>query len=69
VSGSFTPRPLYHRDQSPCCPFDRLGGPQSRSTRVGDENKNPIIAHHWGRNSRDSEIYLNCIIWGKQLCR
>jgi hypothetical protein len=35
---SFTPRPLYPRGKSPRYPLDRrLGGPQSRSGRRGEE--------------------------------
>jgi len=35
---SFTLRPLYSRRKSPRCPLDKkLGGPQSRSGRSGDE--------------------------------
>jgi hypothetical protein len=35
---SFTPRPLYPRGKIPQCPLDRrLGGPQSRSGRRGEE--------------------------------
>jgi hypothetical protein len=38
---SFTPRPLYPQGKSPWYPLDRrLGGPQSRSGRGGEE-KNP----------------------------
>jgi len=37
---SFTPRPLYHQRNSPCYPLDRrLGGPQSRSGRGGEDSK------------------------------
>jgi hypothetical protein len=35
---SFTPRPLYSQGKSPWYPLDRrLGGPQSRSGRGGEE--------------------------------
>jgi hypothetical protein len=35
---NFTPRPLYPREKSPRYPLDRrLGGPQSRSGRPGEE--------------------------------
>jgi hypothetical protein len=35
---NFTPRPLYHRGKRPRYPLDRrLGGPQSRSGRFGEE--------------------------------
>jgi hypothetical protein len=35
---SFTPQPLYSRGKSPRYPLDRrLGGPQSRSGRLGEE--------------------------------
>jgi hypothetical protein len=35
---SFTPRPLYPQGKSPWYPLDRrLGGPQSRSGRGGEE--------------------------------
>jgi hypothetical protein len=35
---NFTPRPLYPQGKSPSCPLDRrLGGPQSRSGRGGEE--------------------------------
>jgi len=35
---SSTPRPLYPQGRSPCYPLDkRLGGPQSRSGRGGEE--------------------------------
>jgi hypothetical protein len=38
VSGQFTPRPLYPQGESPWYPLDRrLGGPQSRSGRGGEE--------------------------------
>jgi len=41
---SFTPRPLYHRGKSPWYPLHRrLGGPQSRSGRGGEEkNSQPL---------------------------
>jgi hypothetical protein len=36
---SFTIRPLYPREKSPCCPLDRgLSGPQSRSGHGVEEN-------------------------------
>jgi hypothetical protein len=39
---SFTPRPLYPRGKSPRYTLDRrLGGPQSRSGRRGEENLLP----------------------------
>jgi hypothetical protein len=40
---SFTPRPLYSQGKSPWYPLDRrLGGPQSRSGRGGEEkNSHP----------------------------
>jgi hypothetical protein len=35
---TFTPRPLYPRTKSPWYPLDRrLGGPQNRSGRLGEE--------------------------------
>jgi hypothetical protein len=35
---SFTPRPIYPQGKSPRCPLNRrLGGPQSRSGRSGEE--------------------------------
>jgi hypothetical protein len=38
ASGSFTPRPLYPQGNSPWYPLDRrLGGPQSRFGRSGEE--------------------------------
>jgi hypothetical protein len=48
---SFTPRPLYPRGKSPRYPSDRrLGGPQSRSGRYGEDknfatagNRTPAI--------------------------
>jgi hypothetical protein len=42
--GSFTPRPLYPQGKSPWYPLDkRLGGPQSRSGRGGEEkNSHPL---------------------------
>jgi hypothetical protein len=47
---SFTPRPLYPQGKSPWYPLDRrLGGPQSRSGRDGEEKNSqppPIIC--WG---------------------
>jgi hypothetical protein len=41
---SFTPRPLYHQGKRPWYPLDRrLGGPQSRSGRGGEEkNSQPL---------------------------
>jgi hypothetical protein len=41
---SFTPRPLYLQGKSPWYSLDRrLGGPQSRSERGGDEkNSQPL---------------------------
>jgi hypothetical protein len=41
---SFTLRPLYTRGKSPCYPLDkRLGGPQSRAGRGGEEkNSQPL---------------------------
>jgi hypothetical protein len=41
---SFTLRPLYHQGKSPWYPLDRrLGGPQSRSRRGGEEkNSQPL---------------------------
>jgi hypothetical protein len=41
---SFTPRPLYPQGKSPRYPLDRrLGGPQSRSGRSGEEkNSKPL---------------------------
>jgi hypothetical protein len=41
---SFTPRPLYLQGKGPWCPLDRrLGGPQSRSERGGEEkNSQPL---------------------------
>jgi hypothetical protein len=41
---SFTPRPLYPQGKSPCYPLDRrLGVPQSRSGRSGEEkNSQPL---------------------------
>jgi hypothetical protein len=59
---SFTPRPLYSQGKSPFYPLDRrLGGPQSRSGRGGEEkNSQPLpglerpdnpdrspTLHHW----------------------
>jgi hypothetical protein len=43
---SFTPRPLYPQGKSPWYPFDRrLGGPQSRSGRGGEErNSQHLLA-------------------------
>jgi hypothetical protein len=41
---SFTPLPLYSKGKSPWCPFDRrLGGPQSRSGRVGEEKNSQLL--------------------------
>jgi hypothetical protein len=43
---SFTTRPLYPQGKSPWYPLDRrLGGPQSRSGRGGEEknSQHPII--------------------------
>jgi hypothetical protein len=41
---SFTPQPLYPQGRSPWYPLDtRLGGPQSRSGRGGEEkNSQPV---------------------------
>jgi len=40
----FTPRPLYFQEKRPWYPLDkRLGGPQSRSRRGGEEeNSQPL---------------------------
>jgi len=39
---SFTPQPIYSRGKSPPYPLDRkLGGPQSRSGRGGEEKRIP----------------------------
>jgi hypothetical protein len=41
---SFTPRPLYPQGKSPLYPLDRrLGGPQSRSGRGGEEKNSQHI--------------------------
>jgi hypothetical protein len=41
---SFTPRSLYPQGKSPCYPLDRrLGGPQSRSERGGDEKNSQSL--------------------------
>jgi hypothetical protein len=41
---SFSPLPLYPQGKSPRYPLDRkLGGPQSRSGRYGEENKLPLL--------------------------
>jgi hypothetical protein len=44
VEVSFTPRPLYPQEKSPWYPLDRrLGGPQNRSERGGEEkNSQPL---------------------------
>jgi hypothetical protein len=43
---SFTPRPLYSRGKSPRYPLDRkLGGPQSRSGRRGEEKILALPGH------------------------
>jgi hypothetical protein len=42
---SFTPQPLYPRGRSPRYPLDKLGGPQSRSGRRGDEDILDPIGH------------------------
>jgi hypothetical protein len=40
---NFTPLPLYPRGKSPRYPLDRrLGGPQSQSGRLGEENSRPF---------------------------
>jgi hypothetical protein len=52
---SFTPWPLYPQGKSPCYPLDRrLGGPQSRSGRGGEENitKLSIVTLHRVWSSR-----------------
>jgi hypothetical protein len=56
---SFTPRPLYPKGKSPWYPLDRrLGGPQSRSGRCGEEKKsipcwesNPRTPNLEGKNN------------------
>jgi hypothetical protein len=58
---SFTPRPLYPEGKSPWYPFDRkLGGPQSRSRRGGEEkNSQPpfivlkVIEYYYGDQVED----------------
>jgi hypothetical protein len=49
---SFTPRPIYPQGKGPWFPLDRrLGGPQSRSGRGGeDKNSSPYL----DSNSRSS---------------
>jgi hypothetical protein len=71
---SFTPRPLYNQGKIPCYPLDRrLGGPQSRSGRGGEEKNSPLLpglklpdhpAHspelyHWAISAL--LVQLNCI--------
>jgi hypothetical protein len=42
---SFTSRPLYHKGKNPWYPLDRrLGGPQSRSGRGGEEKNSQPLA-------------------------
>jgi len=42
---SFMPRPLYPQGKSPWYPLDeRLGGPQSRSGRSGEEKNSPPLS-------------------------
>jgi hypothetical protein len=51
---SFTPRPLYLRGKSPRHPLGRrLGGPQSRSWRGGEEKP-----HHCSSRPVRSHLYL-----------
>jgi hypothetical protein len=41
---SFTPRPLYSLGKSSSYPLDRrLGGPQSRSVRGGEEKNSQLL--------------------------
>jgi hypothetical protein len=45
---SFTPPPLYFQGNSPFYPFDRrLGGPQSRSGRGGEEKNSQKATEDW----------------------
>jgi hypothetical protein len=63
---SFTPRPLYPQGKSPWYPLDRrLGGPQSRSGRGGEEkNSQPppgIEPYNPDRPARSPALYrLSC---------
>jgi hypothetical protein len=51
---NFTPRPLYPRGKSPRYPLDRrLGGPQSRSGRFGEQK---ILDPYWDSNSDPSVV-------------
>jgi hypothetical protein len=61
---SFTPRPLHPRERKPRFPLDRrLGGPQSRSGRRGEETiltlpgleRRPL-----GRPIRSQSLYRRC---------
>jgi hypothetical protein len=59
---SFTPRPLYHQGKRPWYPLDRrLGGPQSRSGRGGEEkNSQPpqgIEPQNPNRPARSPALY------------
>jgi hypothetical protein len=51
---SLTPRPLYPHGKSPWYQLDRrLGGPQSRSGRGGEEkNSQPVSQHYTTELSR-----------------
>jgi hypothetical protein len=52
---SFRPRPLYPREESRRYPLDsRLGGPQNRSGRGGEEKKSsPLPELNPGRPARE----------------
>jgi hypothetical protein len=58
---SYTPRPLYPRGKSPRHPLDRrLGGPQSRSGRCGEERNQCLYRESkLGRPARRN-TYVGC---------
>jgi hypothetical protein len=63
---SLTPRPLYPQGKSTRCPLDRrLGGPQSRSERRGenscyhrDSNSDPLVVHPVASRYTDCAILI-----------
>jgi hypothetical protein len=70
---SFMPRPLYAQGKSPCYPLDRrLGGPQSRSRRGGEEKNSqplqglelPVIQPVGQRYTTElSRIFVKCLTY------
>jgi hypothetical protein len=63
VSVSFTPRPLYPRGKIPLYQLvRRLGGPQSRSGRGGEEKKS-INGPNPGRSSHSLVFVVTELPW------